>query len=220
MPPSANAPQGKQREEPASFTLPVDGRLAALKITINDPPRDLLDDQGAGILTLKQKGRRDADRLIFLNGNLSAFALDPGVYRIEAIAGYDCGDLFLVFPDRDAPVALGELTLSITGERTATLSGGIPAPEDLETIAALIGEDPAEIESQPLERRQGIRCERAAWAASRPDIDPNARVLTPLEIAEGVVLFAIVGAISGAAIASGSFVFATGSAGGFVGAGF
>lgn len=202
------------------FSLPTEGRLAALKITIANPPADLLDAQDAGILTLKRKGKRDSDRLIFLNDHLAAFALEPGVYRIEAIAGYACGDLFLSLPDRPAPLSLGSLTLTASGEEAAILSGAIPAPEDLDAIARLVGTDPSAIESQPLERRQGARCSRAPWAASRPDIDPNARVFTPLEIAEGVILFGLVGAASGAAIASGSFIFATGASGGVLAVGF
>ncbi|MEM8791260.1 MAG: hypothetical protein AAGE80_06565 [Pseudomonadota bacterium] len=211
---------GTEAAQPASFQIPSEGQLAALKITIENPPEDLLDEQGAGILTLRQKGRRDADRLIFLNGSLNVFALDPGIYRIDAIGGYRCGELFLILPPREEPLALGHLTLTPTGEKTAMLSGGIPAPEDLENVAALIGATADEIASQPLERRQGIRCERVVWAASRPDIDPNARVLTPLEVAEGVLFLAVLGAISGGAIATGSFVFASGSGGAFVGASF
>ena len=211
-PPAATEAAG----EPIRISVPPDRQLMALRISVENPPPELLDPQGAGVVTLVRGPGGAPRHLVFVNGALGVYALEPGAWRIASIAGHACGPLDVVLSPGAPPQALGELTLSPSGGG-ASLSGRPPTPEDLAQISTLVQADSSALDARPLER--GSRpCTREATAVSRPDIDPTVPEVTPLEIAGGVLLFAILGAASGAALAtsSGTFVFTSGSAGGLL----
>ncbi|MDT8343392.1 MAG: hypothetical protein RQ752_03055 [Thermohalobaculum sp.] len=217
--PAATEGGGAAAEAPGDavrgvLRAPPGGRLVALRVTVTDPPPGLLDDRGAGVLTLRRAGEREPIRLVFLDGALGLYPLRAGIYRVETVAGFDCGDIHLVLAPGEAPLALGGLDLALGDAAAGTLSGRLATPGDLDTFARLAGTDAAAIAVEPLERRQGIACTRHARAASRPDIDPTVRKLTPGEIAGVIVLGGLVGAAGGYAIAAGSFVFVSGTGGG------
>jgi hypothetical protein len=200
--------------------LPRDLRLTALTVTVRNAPPGLLDDAGAGVLTLRTAGAFEAVRPVFVNDALSVHLIRAGAYRVEGIAGYRCRDLFLDLPPGDAPLALGGLVLDVFDETEATLSGTLPTRDDLARIATLTGEPEDAIVSEPLERRSGVPCRRDPRAASRPDIDPTFKQLTPAEMATIGALTLMFGGIAGAAIATGTFVFLAGTGGGFLFLGF
>ena len=202
--------------DPIRISLPPDRQLISLRITVEEPPSELLDPQGAGVITLVRGNGGAPRHLVFINGALGVYALEPGGWRIASIAGHDCGALEVVLRSGAAPVALGDLQLRPVGE-AATLSGSPPTPEDLTQISGLIESNPAALDARPLVRGTR-RCGFKPNAVSRPDIDPTVPEVTPLEIAGGVLLFAILGAATGGALAasSGTFVFTSGSAGGLL----
>ncbi|MCL5779137.1 hypothetical protein M1105_19415 [Limibaculum sp. FT325] len=216
-PPAASEASGSEVAVPPA--PPPDGRLVALRVAVENPPEGLLDEQGAGVLTLRREGERAPIRLVFGDGALGLYALPRGIYRIERVAGYDCGPLHLVLAPGETPLALGQLSLALGGERDGergALAGGPATSGDIARIAALSGTDPAAVDAVPLERRRGISCRRDPRAVSRPDIDPTIRKLTPTEIALTVVLGGLIGAAGGYAIAAGSFVFVSGAGGGLI----
>ncbi|MBK0400931.1 hypothetical protein H0I76_17165 [Limibaculum sp. M0105] len=219
-----NAPAGSGAGESAEdesgqdapLTAPPGGRLAALRVTVANAPPELLDDQRLGVLTVRRGAEHRPTRLIFADGALAVYRLPAGVYRVESIAGYDCGEIYLTLGQGAAPLSLGGLELSVYDDNAATLSGQLPTPRDLDGLAGLTGVATDEIDASPLERRQGIVCRRDPRAVSRPDIDPNIRKLTPTEIALSVLLGGLIGAAGGYAIAAGTFIFVSGTAGGAV----
>lgn len=218
-PPSAGQPI-----QPPSGT-----RLVGLEIAVEDPPEELLDPSGAGVLLLTRQGERGRGLLAFLDDALSVHALPPGAYRIIGVAGFDCGPLGLAVGPGDgttatpAPLYLGRLTLRVdeSGER-AVLSGDgtVPDTATLERFATLFGGDEARVDPRPLLAGEEVACRRAPWLVARPDIDPSVRVLTPFEIAQIIILGGAFGALTGAAAAVGSVVFVSGTAGGFLFLGF
>lgn len=216
-PPKGLAPPAAidgQKGGGGELSVPPDGRLVAFRVSVETPPEELLDEQDAGVLTLRREGVRDPIRLVFLNGALGVYALRSGIYRVDTIAGYHCGELYLLVAPKDEPVALGGLELAVYDEAEAELAGRLPTLEDIERIASLTGADTPAVDAEPLERRSGIACTRRPRAVSRPDVDPTIRKLTPAEIAGTVVLVGLLGAATGGAAATGSIVFVSGSAGG------
>ena len=215
-PPTASeaAPGGSRQG--ARIAAPPDARLVGLRVSVDNAPPDLLDDGGAGVLTFRRQGEREPIRLVFANGALGVYALPRGIYRIESVAGHRCGDVSFVLGPGSAPLSLGGIALDFRNGTAGTLSGRLPLPEDIERIAGLIGEDARTIAARPPLRGGGIPCARDSRAVSRPDIDPTIRRLTPAEIAGTVVLGGLLAAAGGAAIATGTFVFLSGSAGGLL----
>ncbi|MEM6972959.1 MAG: hypothetical protein AAF577_09140 [Pseudomonadota bacterium] len=211
---------------PASLATSSAHRLVGLTITLENPPAALLDARGAGVIEVIRTDTRETARLVFLNGALTAHALTPGPWRIRAIAGQHCGFIDLPVPRDIAagaggiadPISAGALTLSFsTGAEIgapARLSGRLASPEDLARLATLSGGDSAATQPRPL-LRPGAEalCKHIDLAVSRPDIDPAIEVLTPLQIAEMVLVLGAFGAITGAAAATGSVAFVSGGGG-------
>ena len=210
LPPEASETQTADAVRGTTIRLPPDRRLVAMRVVVNDPPPELLDEQGAGVVTVRRVSDREPIHLVFVNNALSVHALKSGAYRVESIAGFDCGTFDLPVALSDAPLALGTLTLDIYDETEAALLGNVPTPDELTGIAGLLDTEAAAVESDPLERGAGISCVRDTLAVSRPDVDPTIRKLTPLEIAGGIFFAGLIG---GALAASSSFVFISGPAG-------
>ncbi|MEM7496576.1 MAG: hypothetical protein AAF371_01135 [Pseudomonadota bacterium] len=201
---------------------PRGARLIGLEIAVENPPEELLDPAGAGVLVLKRRGDEGTRLLAFLDGALSVHALPPGAYAVRGVAGFDCGPLAIAVPPGEAPVYFGRLTLSVgpEGERAVLRGAGVAEPADLVRFAALFGGEEARVDPRPLLQDAEIACRRAPWLVARPDIDPSVRVLTPFEIAQLVILGGAFGAVTGAAAAVGSVVFISGTAGSLLFLGF
>ncbi|MEM7526179.1 MAG: hypothetical protein AAF416_00700 [Pseudomonadota bacterium] len=208
---------------------PAGERFLGLRITVENPPPELLDPKGAGVVTVRRPGDAAPRRLIFANGVLSVHALPPGPWRIMTIAGYACGPLGLPVPPGEGPIALGDITLALPEVDPALsddaadlaaegrLTGGSTlTPDDLALFAGLFGEDGSVVAPRPLLQDGARRCRRWPRAASRPDIDPTVRRLTIGEQVQIGILAAAFGALTGGAAAVGSFVFVSGTAGGFL----
>ncbi|MEL6766927.1 MAG: hypothetical protein AAFP17_07080 [Pseudomonadota bacterium] len=203
-------------------------RLVGVEIAVENPPEELLDPAGAGVLLLKRQGQPGLGLLAFLDDALSVHALPPGAYRIAGVAGFDCGPLGLAVGPGDgtgappAPLYLGRLTLTVdaSGERAVLAGGTVPDTAELARFATLFGGDEALVDPRPLLSGREVTCRRAPWIVARPDIDPSVRVLTPFEIAQIIILGGAFGALTGAAAAVGSVVFVSGTAGGLLFLGF
>ncbi|MEO0957696.1 MAG: hypothetical protein AAFY66_04395 [Pseudomonadota bacterium] len=222
---SASNSAGDAAAPPAAPEVPIGARLVGLEIAVENPPEELLDPAGAGVLLLKRRGDQGTRLLAFLDDALSVHALPPGAYDVRGIAGFDCGPLGLAIgpgTEATAPLYLGRLTLTVdpSGERAILRGGGVPDPAELERFATLFGGDGARVDPRPYLAGREVACRRAPWLVARPDIDPSVRVLTPFEIAQLVILGGAFGALTGAAAAVGSVVFVSGTAGGFLFLGF
>lgn len=214
-PPAASEAAGAS----APVRVPPGKRLVGLRVDVVTPPPGLLDEQGAGVITVTRQGDPRPIRLVFVDDALAVYALDAGIYRVESIAGHDCGPIGLILSGGGTPLALGTLTLEVFGAEGAALSGRPPGLDDLDRLGGLVGAGAGTIDAEPLERRTGVSCERRLYAVSRPDVDPRFRPLSKGEIAGGIALAAILGAATGGAAAAGSgaLIFTSGTGGLFLG---
>ncbi|MEM6679235.1 MAG: hypothetical protein AAF675_15335 [Pseudomonadota bacterium] len=226
---SDGAEPGPLMLDDAAARAAAGARLAGLRVTLINAPEGLLDERGAGVITLRRPADGMRLRMIFVDGALALHALPPGAWRVETVAGFACEAVHILVPpvtpgQSQRPLALGAITLAVAPDGSgARLQGTVPTREDLAVLAGLVrdqGVGSEAVDARPMERGAGAPCVRRPRAVTRPDIDPTVRLMTLGEKVQLGVLLAILGAATGGAAAVGSVVFVSGAGAGVLFLGF